>query len=81
VHLELSGDCLSLNVWTPVPLEQVASVDPLPVMVFLYGGSFVDGNISNPLFDGRNLVSICDVVVVTLNYRLGALGFLAGIVG
>jgi para-nitrobenzyl esterase len=81
VHLELSGDCLNLNVWTPIPLEQVASVDPLSVMFFLYGDSFVDGNISNPLFDGRNLVSIGDVVVVTLNHRLGALGFLAGIDG
>ena len=50
-------------------------------MVFLYGGSFVDGNTSNPLFDGRHLASVGDVVVVTLNYRMGALGFLAGIDG
>lgn len=79
VHLDLSEDCLSLNIWTPVALEQVASADPLPVMVFLYGGSFVGGNTSNPLFDGRHLASLGDVLVVTLNYRLGALGFLAGI--
>lgn len=81
VNLDLSEDCLSLNVWTPIPLEQAASADPLPVMIFIYGGSFVDGNTSNPLFDGRHLASAGDVVVVTLNYRLGALGFLAGIDG
>jgi carboxylesterase type B len=81
VHLDLSEDCLSLNIWTPVALEQVASTDPLPVMIFIYGGSFVDGNSRNPLFDGRHLAAIGDVVLVTLNYRLGALGFLAGIEG
>ncbi|WP_462322184.1 carboxylesterase/lipase family protein [Halochromatium sp.] len=81
VQLDLSEDCLSLNIWTPVPPDEVASADPLPVMIFIYGGSFVDGNSSNPLFDGRHLAAIGDVVVVTLNYRLGALGFLAGIDG
>ena len=81
VDLDLSEDCLSLNIWTPAALEQPTKTDPLPVMVFIYGGSFVDGNSSNPLFDGRHLASRGEVVVVTLNYRLGALGFLAGIDG
>ena len=44
VNLDLSEDCLSLNVWTPIPLEQAASADPLPVMIFIYGGSIVDGS-------------------------------------
>ena len=68
-------DCLYLNVWTPR-----AAVDQgkrLPVMVFIHGGAFVYGAGSLPLYDGAYLAASGDVVVVTLNYRLGALGFLA----
>ncbi|MCZ0729266.1 carboxylesterase/lipase family protein [Mycolicibacterium iranicum] len=65
-------DCLSLNVWTPPVSEDRA---PKPVMVWIHGGSFVAG--SGGIYDSRRLVSRGDVVVVTLNYRLGALGFLA----
>jgi len=78
VQLELSEDCLSLNIWTPVPLDKIGSFDPVPVMVFIYGGSFREGTTSNPLYDARNLAATDGVLVVTINYRVGALGFLSG---
>jgi para-nitrobenzyl esterase len=70
-----SEDCLFLNVWTPR-----AAVDRgkrLPVMVFIHGGYFVYGAGSLPIYDGAYLAASGNVVVVTLNYRLGSLGFLA----
>jgi para-nitrobenzyl esterase len=66
-----SEDCLSVNVFTP----QAAASQPLPVMVFIYGGAFTSG--SSSLYDGQPLSEKGPVVVVTMNYRLGALGFLA----
>ena len=67
-----SEDCLTLNVWTPA----TPSGDRLPVMVWLHGGGFNFGSVTIPRVDGTNLARR-GVVVVTLNYRLGALGFLA----
>src|SRR5580658_2438101 len=64
-------DCLSVNVFTP----QAAPAKPLPVMVFIYGGAFTTG--SSSLYDGQGLSERGPVLVVTMNYRLGALGFLA----
>lgn len=64
-------DCLSLNVWAP------QSTGPHPVMVFVHGGGHTTGSSSNPLYDGAHLARTYDVVVVTINYRLGALGYLA----
>jgi carboxylesterase family protein len=69
-----SEDCLFLNLWTPTR----SSVKNLPVMVFIHGGSFAQGAGSMPVYDGARLAIRGDVIVVTLNYRLGALGFLAG---
>jgi para-nitrobenzyl esterase len=66
-------DCLYLNVWTP----DAAQPSPLPVMVWFFGGAFVFGSGAETFYDGSNLVVTGNVVVVTLNYRLGALGFLA----
>jgi para-nitrobenzyl esterase len=66
-----SEDCLSLNVWTPDPGGRRA------VMVWLHGGAFVGGSAGVPLYDGARLAREGEVVVVTLNYRVGALGFLA----
>ena len=66
-----SEDCLTLNVFRPFEIE-----DPLPVMIWIHGGSFVSGNAGDPLFDGSKLAQ-AGVVVVTLNYRLGAFGWLA----
>ena len=63
-------DCLYLNVWTP----QLDGAQ-LPVMVWIHGGAFTIGSGSSPLYDGQHLARR-GVVVVTINYRLGALGFL-----
>jgi para-nitrobenzyl esterase len=67
-----SEDCLYLNVYTP-------AVDgrKRPVMFWIHGGAFTVGSASAPLYDGGPLAELGDVVVVTVNYRLGALGFLA----
>jgi carboxylesterase type B len=73
---ETSEDCLSLNIWRPADLGDRA---PRPVMVWIYGGSFLSGSSSMPIYDGAWLASAEDLVVVSFNYRLGALGFLAGI--
>lgn len=64
-------DCLYLNVWAP------QNAQSLPVMVWIYGGAFVEGGAFYPLFDGAMLAATGNVVVVDFNYRLGALGFLA----
>ncbi len=66
-----SEDCLNLNVWTSA--EAGAK---LPVMVWIHGGAFQLGSGSAPLYNGQYLAER-GVVVVTINYRLGALGFLA----
>lgn len=66
-------DCLRLNVWASSDAEPG---DGKPVLVWLHGGAYVLGSGSQALYDGRRLVGGGDVVVVTLNYRLGALGFL-----
>ena len=68
---ETSEDCLYLNVWTPC-----ADGGSRPVLVWIHGGALILGSGSMPLFDGSVLARRGDVVVVTLNYRLGALGFL-----
>jgi para-nitrobenzyl esterase len=64
-----SEDCLYLNVWAPA----AASQTPRPVVVWVHGGSFKSG--SGSFYDAARLVDDGDVVVVTVNYRLGVLGF------
>ncbi len=64
-------DCLSINVWTPDP----APAGPLPVMVWIFGGAFVFGSGGAAPYGGDHLVPK-GTVVVSFNYRLGALGFL-----
>ena len=66
-----SEDCLSLNVYTPA-----ADGGRRPVMVWIHGGAFAIGSGSQSIYDGRALARRGDVVVVTIHYRLGALGFL-----
>jgi len=68
----MSEDCLYLNVWTPAGAEG----EPLPVMVWIYGGGLLNGTASTPLYAGDALARR-GVIVVTLNYRLGVFGFLA----
>jgi para-nitrobenzyl esterase len=66
-------DCLTLNVWRPAK----APVRPQPVLVFIHGGSNTLGSAADPHHSGRRLVESHDVIVVTMNYRLGLFGFLA----
>lgn len=63
-------DCLTLNVYRPFGVD-----GPLPVMVFIHGGGFVAGTANDALFEGARLAQ-GGVIVVTVNYRLGALGWL-----
>jgi len=66
-----SENCLSLNIWRPVGAEN------LPVMVWIHGGGFIFGSGSDEWYDGTNLAKEQEMVVVTLNYRLGVFGYLA----
>lgn len=68
---ETSEDCLSLNVWTPAN----ATKKKLPVLVWIHGGGFTSGSASVPVYDGAALARE-GIVVVSVNYRLGLLGFL-----
>jgi para-nitrobenzyl esterase len=65
-----SEDCLTANVFTPGCDDAKR-----PVMVWLHGGAYVTGSSANPWYDGSRFAANGDVVVVTGNYRLGALGF------
>jgi para-nitrobenzyl esterase len=64
-------DCLRLNVWTPATRGARR-----PVMVWFHGGGFVIGSGSWPVYDGSNLARRGDAVIVSVNHRLGALGYL-----
>lgn len=64
-------DCLHLNVWTPA-----VDGERRPVMVWFHGGGYAIGSGSWPLYDGTNLARRGDVVVITVNHRLGPLGYL-----
>lgn len=73
-----SEDCLSLNIWTPyLPNGEVASDKKKAVLVYIHGGSWTSGSGSDTKLDGSALASRGDVVLVTINYRLSTLGFLA----
>jgi para-nitrobenzyl esterase len=65
-----SEDCLYLNIWRPA-----SAVERLPVIVFVHGGANRTGYTADPMLDGAALARTAQVVVVTLNYRLGVLGF------
>lgn len=66
-------DCLTLNLY--VPRQEWNQTDPMPVMVFIHGESYDTG--SGNVYDGSVLASFGKVIVVTVNYRLGVLGFLS----
>jgi para-nitrobenzyl esterase len=69
---QMGEDCLYLNVWTP-------GLDGRrPVMVFIHGGAFILGAGSQKVYNGAPFAARGDVVCVTINYRLGAFGFLRG---
>lgn len=67
-----SEDCLYLNVWTPAKSFD----EKLPVLVWIYGGGFGGGSTAYPVHDGANLAKK-DVVLVSIAYRVGTIGFLA----
>jgi para-nitrobenzyl esterase len=67
-----SEDCLFLNVFTP----EASPKKQRPVMFYIHGGAYSNGSGSNPLYDGTNLCLHGDVVVVTINHRLNAFGYL-----
>jgi para-nitrobenzyl esterase len=66
----VSEDCLYLNIWSPG-----ADHEKRPVMVWIHGGAFTLGSASDPWYDGTSFAARHDIVVVSLNYRLGILGF------
>ncbi|NWR45429.1 CEL lipase, partial [Regulus satrapa] len=76
-----SEDCLYLNIWVPQGRKEIST--KLPVMVYIYGGAFLVGGsqganfLDNYLYDGEEIAVRGNVIVVTVNYRLGALGFLS----
>ena len=73
-HITTSEDCLVLNVWTP----NVENKSPLkPVMFFIYGGGLSLGSIFQKM-NNASALATNDVVVVSVNYRVGPLGFLYG---
>ena len=67
--LEMSEDCLFLNIYTPACDDARR-----PVLFWIHGGAFVNGSGATPWYDGSSLATRADVVVVTINYRLGAFG-------
>ena len=66
-----SEDCLFLNIWTP-GLDNAKR----PVMVWIHGGAFIMGSGSDPMYDSEKLLKRGNIVLVSINYRLGMLGFL-----
>ena len=71
-HGEISEDCLYLNVWTPAK----APTEKLPVFVWIYGGGYTEGSGAVDVYNGEGLARK-GLVTVTINYRVGAFGFLA----
>jgi para-nitrobenzyl esterase len=69
-HGTVSEDCLYLNVWTAA----ASAREKRPVLFYIHGGAFTDGSGGVPVYDGENLAKM-GIVVVTINYRVGALGF------
>lgn len=67
-------DCLFLNIWAPVGPK--GREGPRPVMVYFHGGAYSSGSVNDPFNDGATLAERGDVVVVTVNHRLNAFGYL-----
>jgi para-nitrobenzyl esterase len=68
--MPMSEDCLTLNIWAPVDARNA------PVFFWIYGGALVGGASREPVYDGTQLANQ-GIVVVSINYRLGVLGWLA----
>jgi len=63
-------DCLYLNIWRPATADT-----QLPVIVWVHGGSNISGYTADPVYDGANLARTANAIIVTVNYRLGVMGF------
>lgn len=72
VQGNISEDCLFLNIWTPAKTAK----DKLPILVYIHGGGLTEGSGDVAVYDGEELAKK-GIVVITINYRLGALGFMA----
>ncbi|WP_076071485.1 carboxylesterase/lipase family protein [Sphingomonas montana] len=68
----VSEDCLFLNIWTPGPDARAKR----PVLLYIHGGAYANGSVVDPQNDGRHLAAGGDAVVVTVNHRLNAFGYL-----
>ncbi|KAL3320374.1 hypothetical protein Ciccas_000934 [Cichlidogyrus casuarinus] len=66
----MSEKCLFLNIWTP----SIAQTEQIPVMIWIHGGNFLTGGIRSELYNGGFLAAFSNVVVVTVQYRLGIFG-------
>lgn len=77
-ELSVSEDCLHLNVWVPLTKQSSNDINlnRIPVMIWIHGGSFHFGSGNQNDFNGIVLSAVGQVIVVTLNYRLGFFGFL-----
>jgi len=71
-QLPISEDCLYLNVWTP----EIKTREPKAVLLWIHGGGFVEGAASPAMYNGEQLARM-GIVVVSINYRLGIMGFFA----
>uniref|UniRef100_A0A4W3H470 Carboxylic ester hydrolase n=1 Tax=Callorhinchus milii TaxID=7868 RepID=A0A4W3H470_CALMI len=69
---EMSEDCLYLNIWVPTPRPRNATV-----MVWIYGGGFYSGASTLDVYDGKYLAHTENIILVSMNYRVGPFGFLA----
>ena len=70
----ISEDCLHVNVWTPSPSSR--GHERRPVLAYIHGGAYNSGTVNAALYDGTRLARDGDAVVITINHRLNAFGFL-----
>ncbi len=72
----MSEDCLYLNVFVRADTWLNKNITKTPILVFIHGGAYVSGTASSDLYEPSTIVSMKGIIVVTLNYRLDAFGFL-----
>ena len=72
----VSEDCLYLNLWVPAKFREQKNSSNATVMIWIYGGGFTSGTSTLDLYDGLTLAATNDVIVASMNYRVGAFGFL-----